>query len=212
MRRRDLIILLGSGAVAWPLAARSQQRTIPVVGYIGTGSRDSDAFRLPSFYQGLRETGYIEGQNVSIEYRWAEGQNDRLPTLVADLVGRQVSVIALPASTPGALAAKKVTTTTPIVFYIGLDPVELGLVDSLNHPGGNITGVTGWNVMVGPKRLELLHELIPSATILALLVNPTSPNLAEADAKEQQAAAHALGVELRVLHSSGSNLTLGALV
>jgi putative tryptophan/tyrosine transport system substrate-binding protein len=202
MRRRDLIILLGSGAVAWPLAARSQQRTIPVVGYIGTGSRDSDAFRLPSFYQGLRETGYIEGQNVLIEYRWAEGQNDRLPTLVADLVGRQVTVIALPASTPGALAAKAVTTTTPIVFYIGLDPVELGLVDSLNHPGGNITGVTGWNVMVGPKRLELLHELIPSATILALLVNPTSPNLAEADAKEQQAAAHTLGVELRVVHSS----------
>src|SRR5262249_39687559 len=160
----------------------------PVVGYIGTGSRESDAFRLPSFRQGLHETGYIEGQNVTIEYRWAEGQNATLPALVADLVGRQVAVNAVPASTPGALAAKTVTTTTPIVFYIGLDPVELGLVASMNHPGGNITGVTGWNVMVGPKRLELLHELVPSAMILALLVNPTSPNLADADAKEQHAA------------------------
>jgi putative ABC transport system substrate-binding protein len=139
---------------------------------------------------------------VEIEYRWAEGHNDRLSALVADLVGRQVAVIALPASTPGALAAKTVTTTTPVVFYIGLDPVELGLVASLNRPGGNITGVTGWNVMVGPKRLELLHELIPTATILALLVNPTSPALAEADTKEQQAAAHALGIELRILHAS----------
>ena len=190
------------GAAAWPVAARAQKPAMPLIGYIGTGSPESDAFRLPSFRQGLRETGYIEGQNVTIEYRWAEGQNARLPTLVAELVGRQVAVIALPASTPGALAAKTVTTKIPIVFYIGLDPVELGLVASMNHPGGNITGVTGWNVMVGPKRLELLHELVPSATILALLVNPTSPNLADADAKEQQAAAHDLGVQLRVLHAS----------
>jgi putative ABC transport system substrate-binding protein len=205
MRRRNFIAFLGGAAAWWPLTARGQQPAMPLVGYIGTGSSESDAFRLPFFRQGLREIGYIEGQNVAIEYRWAEGRNARLPALVADLVGRQVAVIALPASTPGALAAKTVTTTIPIVFYIGLDPVELGLVASLNHPGGNITGVTGWNVMVGPKRLELLHELIPSATILGLLVNPTSPNLAEADAKEQQAAAQALGVQLRVLHANAES-------
>jgi ABC-type uncharacterized transport system substrate-binding protein len=175
---------------------------MPVIGYIGTGSRESDAFRLPSFHQGLSEAGYVEGRNVAIEYRWAEGQNDRLPALAADLVRRQVAVIAVPASTPGVLAAKGATTTIPIVFYIGLDPVELGLVASLAHPGGNITGVTGWNVMVGPKRLELLHEVIPSATSIALLVNPTSPDLVKADSRDQQAAARALGLQLHVLHAS----------
>jgi putative tryptophan/tyrosine transport system substrate-binding protein len=162
----------------------------------------SDGFRLISFRQGLSETGYVEGHNVIIEYRWAEGHNDRLPELLADLVRRQVTVIAMPASTPGALAAKAATTTIPVVFYIGLDPVELGLVASLSRPGGNLTGVTGWNVMVGPKRLEILHELIPSATSIALLVNPTSPNLAEADTKEQQAAAAKLGLQLHVLRAS----------
>ncbi len=137
-----------------------------------------------------------------IEYRWADGQNDRLPALMADLVRRRVAVIAVPASTPGALAAKAATSTIPIVFYIGLDPVELGLVASLNRPGGNLTGVTGWNVAVGPKRLELLHELIPTATVMALLVNPTSPDLAKADSKEQQAAARTLGLQLHILHAS----------
>jgi ABC-type uncharacterized transport system substrate-binding protein len=199
--RRKFIALLG-GAAAWPIAARAQQQAMPVIGYIGTGSRESDAFRLPSFHQGLHETGYFEGRNVTVEYRWAEGRNDRLPELAADLVRRQVAVIAVPASTPGVLAAKAVTTTIPIVFYIGLDPVELGLVASLHRPGGNITGVTGWNVTVGPKRLELLHEVVPTATSLALLVNPTSPNLADADLKEQQAAAHTLGLGLHVLHAS----------
>jgi putative tryptophan/tyrosine transport system substrate-binding protein len=201
VRRRAFITLLG-GAVAWPLAARAQQAAMPVIGYIGTGSRESDAFRLPSFHQGLSETGYVEGQNVVIEYRWAEGENDRFPALLDDLVRRHVTVIAVPASTPGALAAKAATTTIPIVFYIGLDPVELGLVASLAHPGGNITGVTGWNVQVGPKRLELLHEMVPTATIMALLVNPTSPSLAEADWREQQAAARTLGLQLHVLHAS----------
>jgi ABC-type uncharacterized transport system substrate-binding protein len=201
VRRREFITLFG-GAAAWPLAARAQQPGMPVIGYIGTGSRESDAFRLPSFHQGLSETGYVEGRNVAIEYRWAEGQNDRLSALVADLVRRQVTVIAVPASTPGALAAKAATTTIPIIFYIGLDPVGLGLVASLHHPGGNITGVTGWNVTVGPKRLELLHELVPTATMMALLVNPTSPHLAEADSREQQAAAHTLGLKLHVLHAS----------
>jgi ABC-type uncharacterized transport system substrate-binding protein len=201
MKRREFITLVGGAAVAWPLAARAQQ-TMPVIGYIGTGSRESDAFRLPSFHQGLSEAGYVEGRNVAIEYRWAEGQNDRLPALAADLVRRQVAVIAVPASTPGVLAAKAATTTIPIVFYIGLDPVELGLVASLAHPGGNITGVTGWNVMVGPKRLELLHEVIPSATSIALLVNPASPDLAKADSRDQQTAARSLGLQLHVLDAS----------
>jgi putative ABC transport system substrate-binding protein len=174
---------------------------MPVIGYVGTGSPESDAFRLPSFHQGLGETGYVENQNVTIEYRWAEGQNDRLPALMADLVRRRVTVIAVPASTPGALAAKAATSTLPIVFYIGLDPVELGLVTSLNRPGGNLTGVTGWNVAVGPKRVELLHELVPTVTVVALLVNPTSADLAKADSKEQQAAARTLGLQLHVLHA-----------
>jgi ABC-type uncharacterized transport system substrate-binding protein len=202
VRRREFISLLGGAAASWPLAVRAQQPAMPVVGYIGTGSRESDAFRLPSFHQGLNETGFVEGRNVAIEYRWAEGQNDRLPALAADLVRRQVTVIAVPASTPGALAAKAATTTIPIIFYIGLDPVGLGLVASLHHPGGNITGVTGWNVTVGPKRLELLHELVPTATVMALLVNPTSPHLAEADSTEQQTAARTLGLKLHVLHAS----------
>src|ERR1700730_8943656 len=202
MQRREFISLLGGATAAWPLVARAQQPAVPVIGYIGTGSRESDAFRLPSFHQGLSETGYVEGRNVAIEYRWAEGHNDRLPAIMVELVRRKVAVIAVPASTPGVLAAKAATTTIPIVFYIGLDPVELGLVASLHGPGGNITGVTGWNVAVGPKRLEVLHEVVPTATIMALLVNPTSPHLAEADAKEQQAAARTLGLQLRVLHAS----------
>jgi putative tryptophan/tyrosine transport system substrate-binding protein len=173
-----------------------------VIGFLSSVSPAPFARMVAAFLQGLTETGYIEGRNVAIEYRWAEGQNDRFPTVLADLVRRRVTVIALPASTPGALAAKAATSTIPIVFYIGLDPVELGLVASLNRPGGNITGVTGWNVMVGPKRLELLHELVPTATIMALLVNPTSPNLAEADVREQQAAARTLGLQFHVVHAS----------
>ena len=201
MRRRDFIAVAGS-TVVWPLVARAQQLTMPVIGYIGTGSRESDTFRLPSFHQGLSESGYVEGRNVTVEYRWAEGHNDRLPALAADLVRRQVSVIAVPASTPGALAAKTATKTIPVVFYIGLDPVALGLVASLNRPGGNLTGVTGWNVMVGPKRLQLLRELVPTATVMGILVNPTSPELAEADSKEQHVAAGTLGVQLHVLQAS----------
>jgi putative ABC transport system substrate-binding protein len=202
IRRNEFITMLG-GAALWPLAARAQQQHgMPVIGYIGTGTPESDAFRLPSFHRGLAETGYVEGRNVAIEYRWAEGHNDRLRALAADLARRQVSVIAVPASTPGALAAKAASATIPIVFYIGLDPVELGLVASLSRPGRNITGVTGWNVMVGPKRLQLLHETVPTATVMGLLVNPTSPELVEADSKEQYAAARTLGLQLHVLHAN----------
>jgi putative tryptophan/tyrosine transport system substrate-binding protein len=183
------------------VVVNAQQPAMPVIGYIGTGTRESDAFRLPSFHRGLGEIGYVEGRNVAIEYRWAEGHNDRLLALAADLARRQVNVIAVPASTLGALAAKA-TTTIPIVFYVGLDPVELGLVTSLGRPGGNLTGVTGWNVMVGPKRMELLHEIVPTAAVIGLLVNPTSPELESADSKEQRAAARTLGLELHVLHAS----------
>jgi ABC-type uncharacterized transport system substrate-binding protein len=201
MKRRRFIALVGA-ALGWPLVLSAQQSPMPVIGYVGTGSRESDAFRLTSFSQGLTEKGYVEGRNVVIEYRWAEGHNDRLPELIGDLVRRRVNVIAVPASTPGALAAKAATTTIPVVFYIGLDPVELGLVASLSRPGGNLTGVTGWNVMVGPKRLQILHELAPFATSMALLVNPTSPDLAEADTKDHQAAARKLGLQLHVLQAT----------
>jgi putative ABC transport system substrate-binding protein len=175
---------------------------MPVVGFLSSASPNLYSDRLRTFRQGLKEAGYVEGQNVEIEYRWAEGHNDRLPVLAAQLVHRQVTVIAAAGGTPSALAAKAATATIPIVFGVAVDPVEVGLVDSLNRPGGNLTGVTNLNAEVGPKRLELLHELLPAATIIAVLVDPTSPALAEAFLRELQAAAHALGVQLHVLHAS----------
>jgi len=201
MRRREFLGLVGGAAVAWPLSARGQP-AMPIIGLLGSASLALWATRMHAFHQGLRETGYVDGRNVKIEYRWAEGRNDRLPALAADLVGRRVTVIVAPGSTPAALAAKAATSTIPIVFWIGGDPVELGLVASLNKPEGNITGVTTLATEVGPKRLELLHELLPAATVLALLVNPTSPGLAVSTTKEVQAAARALGVQLHVLHAS----------
>jgi putative ABC transport system substrate-binding protein len=201
MKRRAFITLLGCVAAAWPLAARAQQPGLPVIGFVNVGSSGGYAGILSAFLKGLGETGYVEGRNVAIEYRWAENRPDRLPAMMADLVQRKVAVIAA-TSTPAALAAKAATTTIPIVFETGSDPVQLGLVSSLNRPGGNVTGVTFLAQEVVPKSLELLRELLPTARVIALLVNPADPALAEANTSDALAAAHTLGLELHVLNAS----------
>ena len=201
MQRREFITLLGGGAVVWPLAARAQQAAMPVVGFLNATSAKGYERQLSAFLKGLSESGYVDGRNVAIEYRWAEGRNDRLPAMAIDLVHRQVTVIAA-TSTPAAIAAKAATTTIPIVFETGYDPVRLGLVSSLNRPGGNITGVTQTNAEIAPKRLQLMHELIPTANVMALLVNPADAALADTNTKEGQAAARTLGIELHVLNAS----------
>ena len=200
MRRREFITLLGSAAATWPLTARAQQPTMPVIGFLNGSSPAGYARMVAAFRQGLKETGYVEGQNVAIEYRWAEGDFDRLPALAADLVRRQVSVIAA-TSSPANLVAKNATSTIPIVFTTGTDPVQFGLVTSLARPSGNVTGVTQLNVEIVAKRIELAHELVPTATAVALLVNPTDP-IVDFEMKDSRAAALTLGLQLHVLRAS----------
>ena len=202
MRRREIIKGVVSLAVAWPVAARAQQPAMPVIGLLGTSSPDLYAIRLGVFREGLKEAGYVEGQNVAIEYRWAQDHVDRLPALAADLVQRRVNVIVAASGTPGAVAAKAATATIPIVFAVAGDPIKLGFVESLNRPGGNLTGVTNLNVEIAPKRLEVLHALLPTATDLAVLIDPTGSAPAEPFVREVQAAARSFGLRVHVLNAS----------
>ena len=196
MRRREFIKMIAWSVAAWPIVSRAQQSALPVIGYLSGRSPED----LSAFLKGLNEAGYVDGRNVSIEYRWAEGRADRLPALVADLVHRRATVIAA-ATTNAALAAKAATTTIPIVFEMAGDPVRLGLVPSLNRPDGNITGVATLNIEVAPKRLQLLHEVVPSAKVVALLVNPANATVTEIQSREVQSAARTLGLELHVLNA-----------
>src|SRR5215207_4198687 len=201
MRRRDVITLLG-GAAACALPARAQpQTTTPVIGYLGPESPQTFASRINAFRDGLAQAGYVEGRNVAIEFRWAEGHYDRLPALAADLVDRQVALLVAPGGAPVALAAKSATETIPVVFEMGGDPVALGVVRSLNRPEGNLTGVSSLSVALGPKRIELLHEMLPTAATIAVVVNPTSPT-ADAQRANMDEAAKRLGLRLHVLHAS----------
>jgi putative tryptophan/tyrosine transport system substrate-binding protein len=202
VKRREFITLLSGAAAAWPLAVRAQQPSMPVIGYLGVSSFEKSAgTSLHAFKRGLAESGYVEDRNVTIEYRWADDEYDRLPALAVELVQRGVAVLVA-AGSPAALPAKAATTVIPIVFMIGSDPVELGLVAGLNRPGGNLTGVAYLNVEVAPKRLELLHELIPTAKSIALLVNPANPVVADAQAKELQAAIRTLDLNLMLVKAS----------
>jgi putative ABC transport system substrate-binding protein len=198
MRRRELIVGLGAAAVPWPLAARAQQKAMPVIGYLGSTSPGPNAANMAAFHQGLSETGYVEGRNLAIEYRWAEGSFDRLLALAADLVGRNVDVIATSGGDSSALAAKTATSTIPIVFIVGGDPIQKGLIASLSRPGGNLTGFSMITVELHPKQLDLLSELVPQAGVIALLVNPSNPNT-ERVIRDTQEAARAKGVMLAIV-------------
>jgi len=201
VRRREFIMLIGGAVAARPLAVRAQQKTRPVIGFLGAASPLQFADGMLAFHQGLSEIGFTEGQNVAIEYRWAENQLDRFPQLAADLVHRGVAVIATGGASPAALAAKAATTTIPVVFQVGVDPVALGLVESLARPGGNVTGVTSLNVELAQKRLEVLHQLVPTATSMAVLVNPATGS-SETQSQSALAAGRELGLQLRVLKAS----------
>jgi putative ABC transport system substrate-binding protein len=200
MRRRDFIVLIG-GTAAWPIEARAQQPALPIVGFLGSDTPELYADRLRAFRRGLKDAGYIESESVVIEYRWANGDNNRLPALAAELVGLRVAVL-VSSTTPAALALKAATTSIPIVFFIGGDPVALGLVGSLNRPGANVTGTTALTLEAGKKWLQLLQEAVPTATDFAVLINPTSPNLAEAQTKDLQEAARSLNLRIHFLNAS----------
>src|SRR5262249_51769399 len=201
MHRRDFIKVVAGSAVAWPFTTRAQQPTLPVVAFVTFPSAKGYAPQSSAFLKGLGEAGYVDGRNVVIEYHWAEGRIDRLPAVMAGLIHRQVAVIGA-TTTPAAIAGKTGTTTIPLVFETASGPVRLGLVAHLNRPGGNVTGVTNANVEIAPKRLQLLHELVPTASAIALLVNPANPTLAETNTKLFQTAARSLGLELHVLNAS----------
>jgi putative tryptophan/tyrosine transport system substrate-binding protein len=200
MRRREFITLIGGAAASWPLAGRAQQPTLPVVGFLGTGSAESDAFRAAAVRQGLMEAGYVEGRNVAFEYRWAEDQYERLPALAADLARRDVAVIIAIGGITSAVAAKPATATIPIIFAIGADPIKVGLVASLNRPGGNMTGVAFLVATLVAKQFEVLHETVPKTALIGYLVNPTVANY-EADTKEALAAAESVDQKLLVLQA-----------
>ena len=214
MKRRAFIILLGGAAAAWPLAARAQQAAMPVIGFLGSRSPAESSYVVAAFRHGLSEAGFVEGKNFLIAFRWAEGRYDQLPALAADLIGLQPAVLFTAGGAPPALAAKAATSTIPIVFSSMNEPVRLGLVASLNRPGGNVTGMSAFNSTLAAKRVELLKELLPSATVIAYLVNPSSPT-AEIESSDAQAAARRLGIEAHVLNASteqGLETTFAGLV
>src|ERR1043165_749270 len=198
MRRRKFLGVLG-GAAAWPVGARGQQTAMPVIGFLHSASASTFAEHIPAFHKGLSEAGFVDGQNITVEYRWAEGHNETLQSLAADMVRRRVAVIVTPISTPATLAAKAATSTIPIVFVIGADPVKTGLVASLNRPGGNATGISDIGVQLGAKRLALLHELLPNPARFAALVNPDNPGITEPFVSELQIAASSLGRKMEVV-------------
>jgi putative tryptophan/tyrosine transport system substrate-binding protein len=204
MRRREVITLLGGAAVAWPLPLNAQQPTLPVIGFLSSRSLDVDAPLVAAFHRGLAEVGFAEGRNVTVEYRWAQGQYDRLPTLAAELVGKPVSVLVSTGGTVSALAAKASTRTIPVVFTTADDPVKVGLVDSLNRPGGNVTGITTSFIETASKRIGLLRELLPKASTVAFVVNPTSP-AATTESSEVRAAARAIGLHIELLSASNAD-------